>query len=40
VLFLLKEVEEAIANLCRSHDGSFRTKFWRKLEVFRIEKII
>ena len=27
VLFLLKEVEEAIANLCRSHDGGFRTTF-------------
>lgn len=27
VLFLFKEVEEAVANLCRSHDGGFRTTF-------------
>jgi hypothetical protein len=27
VLFLLEEVEEAVANLCRSHDESFRTTF-------------
>ena len=33
VLLFLKELEEACANLSRSHDGGFRTTFWGKIEV-------